>query len=54
MQVVPDLGRLIPPGLSPKRVALTLGMFKLSFLLKAYVVSRNDINSFKFSGPGSY
>ena len=33
---------------------LTLGTLQLSFLLKAYVVSRNEINSFKFSGPGSY
>jgi len=41
-------------ALSSKRVVLTLGTFELSFLLKAYVVSRKEIHSFKFSGPGSY
>ena len=49
-QVVPDLGRLICQELGPKRIVLTFGTFKMSFPLKAYVVSRNEINSFKLSG----
>ena len=38
------------PLMSPKRVLLTFGTFKMSFPLKAYVVSLNEINSFKVSG----
>ena len=43
------LGAWYRQELSPKRVVLSLGTFKMSFPLKAYVVSRNEINSFKFS-----
>ena len=44
------LGAWYRQVLSPKRVVLSLGTFKMSFPLKAYVVSRNEINSFKLSG----
>ena len=41
------LGAWYSEELSPKRVVLTFGTFKMSFPLEAYVVSRNEINSFK-------
>ena len=44
------LGAWYRQELSPKRVVLTFDTFKMSFPLKAHVVSRNAINSFKLSG----
>ena len=44
------LGAWYRQKLSPKRVVLTFGTFKMSFPLKAYVVSLNEINSFKLFG----
>ena len=44
------LGAWCRQELSPKRVVLTFGTFKMSFPLKAYVVCCNKIYSFKPSG----
>ena len=44
------LGAWYRQELSPKRVVLTFGTFKMFIPLKAHVVSRNAINSVKLSG----